>query len=113
MLIQVFSKLMIVLDYQANKSYIAQVLCINREKPKMQCHGKCYLKKNLKKAEQTETPSSNKQTKQSSDLILFYQPFTRITHLYLKEQPFLISSLTAGIPAGVRYIIFHPPQKAA
>jgi hypothetical protein len=37
-------------DYAINKSYIAKVLCENIEKPKLECNGKCHLKKELKKA---------------------------------------------------------------
>ncbi|UGU16928.1 hypothetical protein LS482_03410 [Sinomicrobium kalidii] len=31
------------LEYAANYDYISKVLCINKEKPEMQCYGKCYL----------------------------------------------------------------------
>lgn len=34
--------------YQANKDYIARVLCENRDKPQLHCDGKCYLAKKLK-----------------------------------------------------------------
>lgn len=37
--------------YYANKTYIAQVLCINKLNPESHCDGKCYLKSQLAKAE--------------------------------------------------------------
>jgi hypothetical protein len=38
------------IEYEINKKYIAEVLCENKDKPMMHCNGKCYLKKQLKKA---------------------------------------------------------------
>ncbi|MGS2762001.1 hypothetical protein [Sinomicrobium sp. M5D2P9] len=38
-----FKPLFPVLEYVVNYDYIANVLCINKERPKMQCYGKCYL----------------------------------------------------------------------
>ncbi|RNL95085.1 hypothetical protein ED312_00320 [Sinomicrobium pectinilyticum] len=38
-----FKPLFPVLEYAANYDYIANVLCINKERPKIQCYGKCYL----------------------------------------------------------------------
>ncbi|AWH75535.1 hypothetical protein DCS32_15600 [Dokdonia sp. Dokd-P16] len=30
-------------DYLLNQEYIKEFLCINKEKPKLSCNGKCYL----------------------------------------------------------------------
>lgn len=38
------------LDYLINKEYIAENLCENKEKPELQCNGKCHLKKEVQKA---------------------------------------------------------------
>lgn len=38
------------IEYEINKKYIAEVLCENKDKPMIHCNGKCYLKKQLKKA---------------------------------------------------------------
>lgn len=43
--------------YVSNKSYVANVLCENKNRPAMQCNGKCYLAKQLKKAEQEQQNS--------------------------------------------------------
>ena len=37
--------------YVVNKNYVATQLCENRANPMMQCNGKCFLSKQLKKAE--------------------------------------------------------------
>jgi hypothetical protein len=45
------------INYKINYKYIATVLCENKAKPKMQCNGKCHLKKELKKAATEESKS--------------------------------------------------------
>lgn len=39
-----------IIEYYANYDYIANVLCENRDRPFLECNGKCYLEKQLKKA---------------------------------------------------------------
>jgi hypothetical protein len=49
-----------VIDYLIHKDYIAKNLCVNRNKPKSCCKGKCYLVKQLKKVNtNTEGESKN------------------------------------------------------
>ena len=38
------------IKYYANYEYFSKVLCINRDKPKLKCNGKCQLTKELKKS---------------------------------------------------------------
>jgi len=38
-----------IMEYHANYDYIVNVLCENRDKPYLECNGKCYLEKQLKK----------------------------------------------------------------
>jgi len=41
-------------EYEVNKEYIEKNLCENRDKPWMNCHGKCHLKKQIKKASEED-----------------------------------------------------------
>jgi len=54
---QTMVKMAIVGWYELNKDYIAKNLCENRDKPQMKCCGKCYLRKQLKKAEDGNSAS--------------------------------------------------------
>ena len=49
-----FACTILVVQYQAQKDFIAKTLCENKNKPSKGCQGKCYLKKQLKKAEEAE-----------------------------------------------------------
>ncbi len=50
---------MVQLDYLANKEYISQVLCIERDVPESSCEGKCHLKKELSKLEEQQDDKGN------------------------------------------------------
>ena len=42
------------IHYAWNKEYIAKYLCINKDKPELQCNGKCHLKKELSEQRKEE-----------------------------------------------------------
>ena len=48
-----------VMFYQVNRQFIAQNFCVNKDKPKLNCNGQCYLAKQLKKQEEKETKSNS------------------------------------------------------
>lgn len=52
--LQFFYKAGVVAYYYAHKEYIAEVLCINKSKPELECDGKCYLKNKLAQSEPTK-----------------------------------------------------------
>lgn len=47
LLLQTFSRAAIVVNFYVNQDYIAKNLCENRNKPKLNCCGKCQLNKKL------------------------------------------------------------------
>jgi len=47
-----------IIEYHANYDYIANILCENRDKPSLACHGKCYLEKQLKKNKDNHSHNS-------------------------------------------------------
>lgn len=54
LLYQSIGQLAVMVYYQANKGVISSSLCENRDKPVLQCNGKCYLAKQLEKLEEKE-----------------------------------------------------------
>ena len=49
-----------VIDYLINKEYIAKNLCVNKDKPKSCCKGKCHMVKQLQKTNpNTENDTKN------------------------------------------------------
>lgn len=45
------------LEYYVNYEYIAEVLCINQDKPELECNGKCHLKETIR--EEADEDSGN------------------------------------------------------
>lgn len=45
--LQCFYQLGVITYFQINREYIAEVLCVNKQKPMMNCHGQCFLERNL------------------------------------------------------------------
>ncbi|MDP3681190.1 MAG: hypothetical protein Q8R22_10200 [Flavobacterium sp.] len=72
-LIMLVKPILPVLEYVVNYEYISKVLCINKDKPKMQCNGKCHLMKELAKASDAEKPlsSDKKATSPILDVLIF------------------------------------------
>lgn len=46
-----FTKTIVWAYYQYNIDFIKKELCVNKNKPQMNCNGKCYLAKQIKKTE--------------------------------------------------------------
>ncbi|MGO3183846.1 MAG: hypothetical protein ACTIJ9_13550 [Aequorivita sp.] len=49
-----FKPMLPLLEYAVFYDYIKNELCVNKDKPEMECNGKCYLKKELAKASDSE-----------------------------------------------------------
>lgn len=69
-----FSKTILFIHYRLNLDFIKNELCENKNKPQLKCNGKCYLKNQVKKAENNSKnlPESLKQ-KDEIKLIASYQ----------------------------------------
>lgn len=45
-------------EYALNQKYISEFLCINKDKPKLQCNGKCHLTKQIEKQKEKDPLSA-------------------------------------------------------
>lgn len=52
-----FQQAITIIHFKLNQGAIEQAFCVNKDKPWLQCHGTCYLKKQLKKTEDSESSS--------------------------------------------------------
>lgn len=108
---QTFSRLAIEAGYAINKSYVAQNLCENKDKPSMRCCGKCFLKKQLKKQDRQEQSTNNK--KESQEVQLFFAVsdyFVRTWQPIEKNEYFIVDN--NHLPFFPRSV-FHPPATPA
>ncbi|MFM1879258.1 MAG: hypothetical protein RLZZ241_2124 [Bacteroidota bacterium] len=86
-----------VFDYLMNRDYIAEVFCINKDKPELSCNGQCYLMKTLKEKQQQDN--------------------SKVPPINLQEYPigfFNILEITAIlVPVPVQEFTTHPSEKIA
>ena len=95
------------LEYMINKDYIAEFLCINKDKPEMACGGKCHLMKELEK-DQKELPKGLKISFEEYPIgfVKLYQKSSKKVFDFLFKQNF-------GNEQNYSYLfsqeVFHPP----
>lgn len=97
--------------YRLNKEYITAKFCENRDKPQMKCCGKCYLKKQLKKADEQGNDSKDmpgKWQKESSTVFLVTTPIALSFQQVVKPVLFY-DNYSFGIGYNAIASIFHPP----
>ena len=105
-----------VIDYVINYDYIVKELCENKEKPELQCNGKCQLMKEMAKAAEEESAndksnSSDKKTTQTTIEILFFEEIKPLVANQLTSQTnSKISKLYSNLYSyNAGFSIFHPP----
>jgi hypothetical protein len=106
-ILQPVSKFVIVINYELNKISIAQNFCENKAKPKMQCNGKCYLKKQLEKEEKKQEPLPGSLKEKSE---VQFHSIAVISELKITSTecvPYFIYSFS--LPDAPAFSVFHPP----
>jgi hypothetical protein len=108
---QIFSKVVIVLDYYSNTVSYAKN-CENKIKPALHCNGKCQMMKKLQEEEKKDQQNPERKIDNKNEVAssksffangLFKKPI--ITHSY---SVYFNTSFPIGAPAD----IFHPPSLA-
>lgn len=106
-----FKPILPVLEYCVNYDYIVTELCENKDKPKLECNGKCHLKKELAHEAQSENPKSNEQNTPILTLELLFceklpEFIFRFQHIVEKNSILYTNPIYNEIGLSS---IFHPP----
>ena len=110
MVLQTMSMPLAYLNFQINRDYIAETLCVNKNEPITICGGTCYLSKSIKKAH--DNPESDKpaQTKKQVTETLYCLSTFEFTCNQIQEateSKFIYKeTVTSSFPKD----IFHPPR---
>jgi hypothetical protein len=69
-----------IMEYVNNYDYIANVLCKNKDKPQLQCNGKCYLAKLLeqKQKEEDKNPFGEQRSKAEVQHVVYFESMSQI-----------------------------------
>ena len=49
----------LIFDYELRKEYIIQVYCVNKNRPELNCDGKCYLAEKIAEAREQDEKQAN------------------------------------------------------
>jgi hypothetical protein len=95
-----------------NRDYIAEVLCINKEKPIAMCYGQCFLEKNLELADDSKNDEG---TLPSGKQGIDFPVFIVSECLYSFREPLKFeqadSHYRAGSSSEHHPASFHPPAR--
>jgi hypothetical protein len=105
---QCFYKLGVIGYYQLNQDYIAEVLCINKEKPLSTCHGQCFLKQKLNLAEEKEKAPAPL-GKEKIEIIVFLVSQCHYLFKGVPERSILNSAYDQNYSSDHTRSTFHPP----
>ena len=103
------------LDFEIRRDYIVANLCENRNRPMLNCNGKCYLAKKIADAKKQEEKQA-----ESDFLSKLFAPATDLSSLrtvaiekseyvFLPQNPVKFSYNTAFRSSANIREIFHPP----
>lgn len=103
-----FTRLFIYAGYEVNQKYIAEKLCENRNKPWLNCHGRCYLMKKIKQAEDKERSTERQIQKSLFQDAFVTTGFTFSFHAELLQK--IGTSYTLLKPQQVDISLLRPPR---
>ncbi len=90
------------MNYEMNKTAITKKYCENKAKPKLQCDGKCHLKKQLKKEEKREKSPFSENTKEQEVQFFAEADFkiqAPISRWTKQERAYFFSSISSLLQA--------------
>ena len=103
-----FQWVLVYAGYELNHKYIAESLCVNRNKPWLHCNGKCYFMKKLKQAEEKEKNEASQTQKSLIQQVFFTKTAAVKFHSYL-VRVMHVPDGKVNLPQ-VSYPILRPPQ---
>jgi hypothetical protein len=108
LVLQPVHNLLIVLNYVINKEFISTVLCINRDKPELNCNGKCQVAEQLKEQEKKKNEQKGTIT-DKIDIPVYIPVSNDQLHPPIEKEKYHIiyNPPTRTVPP---YPIFHPPR---
>ncbi|MBA5793861.1 hypothetical protein H1R17_06870 [Flavobacterium sp. xlx-214] len=101
-----------ILEYVVNYDYIVNELCVNRDKPELECNGKCHLAKQMTKASDTDDANDGKPVfSVESAFAFFHEPllfsFEPVSGVSLKQK--INDTYQSTYSYLGMYGVFHPP----
>lgn len=96
-------------EYLINQDYIAEFLCVNKDKPKLECNGKCQLVKEIERQQEKESFASLR-------ILMENYPIGFVNILQIENNKILTRPVNHNFTYKVLYDFcflngeFHPPE---
>jgi hypothetical protein len=114
-LLQIGSTIAVVASFKINQDYIANYLCINRDKPELECKGKCVLMQRMQQ-ELNDIKEHDRQKAQhivEQEVLLFFQKFPPIAIFksnFIFHKKLIINTFDPSFTSLLfTDAVFHPP----
>src|SRR5207237_1187192 len=107
-MMQSFSRWVIVIEYELNKTFIVKALCINKGLPQMHCNGKCQVMKKLAEDADRNNPLKNTLKSFQPDPWVI-TPITATTGLPFRNCDQRFRAYLLLLPSIQPRTVFHPP----
>lgn len=113
LLLQLFSREVVVMSFELNRDFIAKNLCENRSRPQLNCNGKCYLAKKLKAQHDREDRETTERIQQLPVLSLFCDDLFAFAFIHNGPVALLSTpnwTYLATAPNSPLSTVFQPPR---
>ena len=109
-LLQNLNKVIILINFQLNRAYIAKNLCVKKEVENNCCQGSCHLKEELDKEDKKEQAPTAPSFKDKNETQLFYQTInlSNVNTLGMELSAYVLYKETETV--SVCFSVFHPPK---
>lgn len=110
-LLQTFSRELVVVDFALNQASITARFCVNKARPALHCDGKCYFAKKLKQQEERENKAPNAPKEKLEMLPTAFSGLVPPAPARWAGTPTGYGPYAAAhVPASAMRGVFHPPQ---
>lgn len=108
-LLQTFSRELLVVDFTLNRATITARFCVNKARPALHCDGQCYFAKKLKQQEERESKAPSPLKERLEMLPAAFGGWqasvvARVPQAARRYAPLVPARYTAPLGA-----VFHPP----
>ncbi len=105
-----FSKWVIIAEFKYNQKYISENLCVNKNKPRSCCHGKCFLGKQLDKDEKGDAQDLPQKGKENIEIQLFFETKNTLEIVAQPSSKILFATQPDFSEQSFQTDCFRPPQ---
>jgi len=111
LLLQTFSREVLVMDFTLNRATITARFCVNKARPQLHCDGQCYFAKQLKKQEDRDNKAPSSLKERLEMLPAAFRSLVPPVPVRWASAPVGYGHYpSAWVPTNAARGIFHPPQ---